>query len=894
MSAIKPDEKYYIFCDESCTRNARYMLIGSILLTKQQYKNICEKFEEIQGNPEIIKSKCEPKYTRCKAKIEYDYFTTLLNVAFQEGIKYKAIIIDKTKKHKLQTELKLQKHKVYNPKHLPFYTYYFLHFKHQFFIPSDKLGICDIPDNTSTICLLDKYNDGNNKNYCTTIRDNLYSVQQQNNKHIAIGEFDSKKCLLIGLADLITSSIGIMLNRLQDARSGKDTKTTSHYKLQLCQFVKTHYNIDENNILDRMYFNGSNINLWLWVPKSEAQRGINSKQPFGSTRHAPSEPIPQAKISQQNVIVKAQSNNTKNTRKITHYDLDGLIADIKSINISNIIGRYCRLTNAGGMRRKACCPFHHEKTPSFYVDDREGYYKCFGCGEGGDVIKFIQQKHSCDFKQAIDLLCEMLGIDKSKYIQQDEQQVEKQATFFETMKVVSEYYKQCLANDKDASDYVLNIRQLSQETIDEFSIGLAKNDIPDLLKYCQEQDINEEAVIESGILRRSIKETSLGENKYLFFRDRIMIPIQNVSGKIVAFGGRVYKANDVNADKSKYLNSSENDNFKKGQILFNLNRAKRQLTASNQLIIVEGYMDAIALWQGGFKTGIAPLGTSITEQHLKTILNYSKNPIFIFDSDNAGKKASMRACEMLFPILQTGIVPRFLTLQGAKDCDEFLHKYSPESLQEQMNNALEINEFLFQQKTLQYNTANPNQRSKCQKEIAELLNRIPDDILRTNYQKYFKDKFWNIDYQNRANSRHFGNQQQIKPQFSKAKTTINKINIDTLEKQIIAVVLQHKDLLEDDALSNNIIARFSQRNQTLLNQMLIEEDNNKITTFCERYAVKNAVNTDTNHKNIVDNLSISWEIQYINRSNLPPVIKRAEVRKVLDKKRKYFANNTDC
>ena len=202
--------------------------------------------------------------------------------------------------------------------------------------------------------------------------------------------------------------------------------------------------------------------------------------------------------------------------------------------------------------------------------------------------------------------------------------------------------------------------------------------------------------------------------------------------------------------------------------------------------------------------------------------------------------------------------------------------------------------FLFQQKTLQYNTANPNQRAKCQKEIAELLVKIPDDILRTNYQKYFKDKFWNIDYQNRENSRHFGNQQQIKPQFSKVKTTINKINIDTLEKQIIAVVLQHKDLLEDDALSNNIISRFSQRNQTLLNQMLIEEDGEKINTFCERYVVKNAVNTDTNYENIVDNLSISWEIQYINRSNLPPVIKRAEVRKVLDKKRKYFANNTDC
>ena len=568
------------------------------------------------------------------------------------------------------------------------------------------------------------------------------------------------------------------------------------------------------------------------------------------------------------------------------YNLEDLIAEIKSTNISNIVGRYCRLVNAGGLKRKACCPFHHEKTPSFYVDDREGYYKCFGCGEGGDVIKFIQKKHSCDFKQAIDLLCEMLGIDKSKYIQQDEQQVEKQATFFETMKVVSDYYKQCLTNDKDAKEYVLNIRNLAPETINEFGIGLAKNDIPDMLRFCQERGINEDAVIDSGILRRSIKETSFGNNKYLFFRDRIMIPIQNVSGKIVAFGGRIYKTGDDNA---KYLNSSENDNFKKGQILFNLHRAKRQLTTTNQLIVVEGYMDVIALWQGGFKTGIAPLGTSITEQHLKTILNYSKSPIFIFDSDLAGQKASMRACEMLFSILQTGFIPRFLTLQGAKDCDEFLHKYSAESLQSQLDNALEINEFVLQKKSEKYNIANPNQKAKLQKEIEELLKHIPDEILRRNYQQYFKDKFWKMDYKiknNKFNKFNSANNFNSINRISKQKTTINKVNIDTLEKQIIAVILQHKELLEDDELSNNVIARFLQRNQTLLNQMLIEESKDKIETFCNRYKVDNTANIETNFKTIISNLSIAWEIQYINNSNLPSTIKKTELKKVLERKKK--------
>ena len=375
--------------------------------------------------------------------------------------------------------------------------------------------------------------------------------------------------------------------------------------------------------------------------------------------------------------------------------MSNLIDDIKAYPISSIIGRYCHLTHAGTMRKKSCCPFHHEKTPSFYIDDREGYFKCFGCGEGGDVITFIQKKHNCDFVHAIDLLCDIIGLDKNKYKQQDIKQTEKQANFFETMNIINEYFVENLKKDPKAMDYILNIRDLSYETIKEFKIGLIKNDVQDLLKYCKEKGLSEENILESGVVKNLLGKNDFINNKYLFFRNRILIPIQNNQGKIIAFGGRIYQIGDDNA---KYINSSENDNFRKGQILFNLNRAKKQLTMTNSLIIVEGYMDVITLWQNGYKTGIAPLGTSITEIHLKTILNYSKNPIFIFDSDLAGQKASIRACEMLFPLLQTGYIPKFLTLQGAKDCDEFLHKYSKEGFNKQLDNALEINEFIFQKK----------------------------------------------------------------------------------------------------------------------------------------------------------------------------------------------------
>ena len=257
-----------------------------------------------------------------------------------------------------------------------------------------------------------------------------------------------------------------------------------------------------------------------------------------------------------------------------------------------------------------------------------------------------------------------------------------------------------------------SVDQLATMFCKEQKLGLVKNNIAELISYCKKNNIEEKDIINTGVIKNKHTASSFDDDKYLFFRNRIMIPIHNTNGKIVAFGGRIYKNDDKTA---KYLNSSENDFFKKGQILFNLHRAKMNLNKDNSLIVVEGYMDTITLWQNAFKTAIAPLGTSITETHLKTIINFCKTPIFIFDSDIAGQKAAIRCCEMLFPILQTGIIPKFLTLQSAKDCDEFLNKFSKESLKRQIDNAIEINEFLFQQKIKKYNVKNPNQKAQFQK-----------------------------------------------------------------------------------------------------------------------------------------------------------------------------------
>ena len=445
-------------------------------------------------------------------------------------------------------------------------------------------------------------------------------------------------------------------------------------------------------------------------------------------------------------VLETEQQTKKILKSITNYT--ALNDEILSHRLSDVIGRYCHLQNEGAGRKKCRCPFHHEKTPSFHLDDNKGLWHCFGCGEGGNIFTFIQKIKGCDFPRAVDELCDIFGIDKKKYIvYQDVEEVEKSKNFYQTMEIVAEFYKENLQNNQEALDYLHIIRGLDNNILEEFGFGLADNDINKILDFCKNRGANEQNLIDCGIIKES--QNSMEENKkYLFFRDRIIIPIHNAQGKIVAFGGRIYKSGDENA---KYLNSSENWYFKKGNLLFNFNRAKKHLNKDNYLIIVEGYMDAIALYSHGFTTAIAPLGTSITENHLKTILSYSQQPVFLFDSDNAGQKASMRACDMLFSFIKVGVLPKFCTLSGAKDADEFLKKYTKQDLEEQLQNALNINTFLFENKAKNFTLTDPNQIAILQKEIFETNRKITDDILRENYKIFFTEKLNEIKEKNKNN-----------------------------------------------------------------------------------------------------------------------------------------------
>jgi len=588
--------------------------------------------------------------------------------------------------------------------------------------------------------------------------------------------------------------------------------------------------------------------------------------------------------------------------------MSDLIEEIKSYRLSEVIGKFVRLQNEGSGRKKCCCPFHHEKTPSFHLDDRKGLYHCFGCNAGGNIFTFIKNIKQCNFPQAIDYLCEILNIDKSKYqtnFEKNTEQEQEHATFYQAMDAIAEYYKMCLNKNHDAYNYVKTIREINNETEKEFLFGVANDNLEELIKYCKSKNIDNNFLLKSGIIRS--KQNITGEQyEYLFFRNRIMIPIHNQYGKIVAFGGRIYKPNDNNA---KYLNSNDNGYFKKGNILFNFHRAKKYIgnTSNNhikQLIIVEGYMDAISLWQAGFRTAIAPLGTSITENHLRTIFNYCQDPIFLFDNDNAGKKATIRACEMIFSMLQIGYLPKICTLCGAKDVDEFLKKYSNNELQKQLDNAKEINKFIFDVKKQNYELTNPNSLSLMQKNIYELVNTIPDEILKKNYRNFYKNEFNKIitnDNVLHKNTYHYNKYQNFQKKYQETENqkkytqflsnpSIHSISIDFLEKQIISLLLKMPDLQDDLDTDESVISKLSPKNQQLLADLNKNTDEQKqlfYNQYINNSLCKNEQTTDT-QKCMFDNLVIQWKLVKTENNNLSSDVSNQERKKILENKKKML------
>ena len=394
---------------------------------------------------------------------------------------------------------------------------------------------------------------------------------------------------------------------------------------------------------------------------------------------------------------------------------DELIEEIRNSNdIVDVISQYVILKRSG-RNFFGLCPFHKEKSPSFSVSPDKQIFHCFGCGVGGNVIHFVSKIENINFRETIELLANRANITlpKLSYNYEDDRKAMLKAKVYEINETAAKFYHENLykPTSKAAKEYIKK-RKLDNRTLKSFLIGYSGN-FDELYKMLKSKGFKDEEILASSLVNRADNGVFIDR-----FRKRLMIPIQDTTGRFIAFGGRV-----LDDSKPKYINSPENIVYSKGRNLFGLNIAKKGDT--KRIIIVEGYMDAISLYQRGITNVVASLGTALTEQQGRLLRKNSEQVIIGYDADGAGQAATLRGMDIL---QNMGCDIRVLQIYGAKDPDEFIIKYGPERFQKCVDSAISLVEFKVKILKQGLNLDNVNDKIKFLNEIAKILSKVDNKI----------------------------------------------------------------------------------------------------------------------------------------------------------------------
>ena len=398
---------------------------------------------------------------------------------------------------------------------------------------------------------------------------------------------------------------------------------------------------------------------------------------------------------------------------------DELIDEIRNSNdIVDVISKYITLKRSG-RNFFGLCPFHKEKSPSFAVSPDKQIFHCFGCGAGGNVIHFISKIENLSFRESLELLANRVNIElPTLQNNEDDKTLKLKSKVYEINKIVAEFYHENLykPSSKIAQEYIKK-RKLDNRTLKAFSIGYAGN-FDELYRILKEKGYTEEEMLASSLVKKS------ADGRYMdSFRKRLMFPIQDVRDRVIAFGGRV-----LDDSKPKYINSPENIVYSKGRNLFGLNVARKHET--KEIIIVEGYMDAISLYQRGITNVVASLGTALTEAQGRLLRRHSEKIILGYDADGAGQAAILRGMEIL---QNMGCDIRVLQIEGAKDPDEYVTKYGPERFQKCVENAISLVEFKVKMLKKDLNLEVTSDKIKFLNEIAKILAKVTNQMEREIY-----------------------------------------------------------------------------------------------------------------------------------------------------------------
>jgi DNA primase len=399
--------------------------------------------------------------------------------------------------------------------------------------------------------------------------------------------------------------------------------------------------------------------------------------------------------------------------------LDELVA---RSDIVEIIGARVPLKKAG-RAYKACCPFHNEKSPSFSVSPDKQFFHCFGCGVSGTVIGFLMQYEKMEFLDAVADLAQRAGLELPREAQG--QRDPGSLDLHDTMARVSRFFEQNLKDNERASAYV-RARGIDARTCATFALGYAPDAWDAVLKRFGSNEEERRKSLTLGLLVE--RDTQGGERPAGFydrFRDRLMFPIRDSRGRVIGFGGRV-----IDRGEPKYLNSPETPLFHKGRELYGLFEARQARKDFKRLLIVEGYMDVVRLHQAGITYSIATLGTATTQEHLNKIFKLTREVVFCFDGDRAGRQAAWRAMENSLPLAIDGREFKFMFLPDGHDPDSLVAAEGPEAFEDRLKRSMPMSEYLMQQVVAEVDLAHPDGRAKLKALVAPLFARMPDGVYR--------------------------------------------------------------------------------------------------------------------------------------------------------------------
>ncbi|WP_283590609.1 DNA primase [Turicimonas muris] len=390
---------------------------------------------------------------------------------------------------------------------------------------------------------------------------------------------------------------------------------------------------------------------------------------------------------------------------------------LERVDIFDTINRRITL-KVKGENGWACCPFHNEKTSSFSVSRQKQFYHCFGCGEHGNAISFLMKYEGLDFTSAVEKLAQENGL-QVRYEGNPVKRNPEAPRLVDLMGKAQEYYRSKLQTNPSALKYITD-RGLTAETIEKFGIGFAPDNWRNLSEIFG--SANTKYLIEAGLQR----EGKNGNEPYDFFRNRLMFPIRNVRGQVIAFSART-----MTSEEPKYINTGETPIFKKGSEVFGLYEAQRFIREKNRAIVVEGQMDVIQLSQAGFKEACAPLGTAIRSEHVERLLKVTDHVIFSFDGDNAGRKAARRAMELKLPLLKEGQKASFLFLPEGEDPDSYVKNYGAPEFEKLLSQAQPLSSYLIDNLSEGLDLKVPEDKSEFLSAAAPLVRSISNSLYRS-------------------------------------------------------------------------------------------------------------------------------------------------------------------